>query len=69
MADSVSTPRINSQYLDAFTGKTVIIVGKVTQLRGESAIIDSEGAVTALLNRVRSLPPSLVLWSLRSINP
>jgi replication factor A3 len=60
MADSVSTPRINSQYLDAFTGKTVIIVGKVTQLRGESAIIDSEGAVTALLNRVRSLPPSLV---------
>jgi replication factor A3 len=69
MADSVSTPRINSQYLDAFTGKTVIIVGKVTQLRGESAIIDSEGAVTALLNRVRSLPLSLVLWSLRSINP
>jgi hypothetical protein len=52
MADNLSTPRITSQYLDAFTNKTVRIIGKVTQLRGETASIDSEGVVTAHLNRV-----------------
>jgi hypothetical protein len=52
MADNLSTPRITSQYLDAFTNKTVRIIGKVTQLRGETAAIDSDGVVTAHLNRV-----------------
>jgi hypothetical protein len=52
MAEQISTPRITSQYLDAFTGKTVIITGKVTQTRGDTALIDSEGVVTVLLNRV-----------------
>lgn len=50
-------PRINSQYLEAFTGKTVMITGKVSQIRGESAVIDAKGEVTVLLNRVRA-PPS-----------
>jgi hypothetical protein len=45
-------PRINSQYLDAFTGQTVTITGKVSQIRGETAIIDANGDVTVLLNRV-----------------
>jgi replication factor A3 len=53
MTELSSTPRINMQYLDSFTGKVVRITGQVTQVRGESAIIDSEGAVTVLLNRVR----------------
>jgi hypothetical protein len=56
MADQGSTPRISSQYLDAFTGKTVIITGKVTQTRGETAVVDSNGEITVLLNRVRPLP-------------
>jgi len=51
MAEALSTPRITSQYLDSFTNKTVRITGKVTQLRGEQATIDSEGVVTAHLNR------------------
>jgi hypothetical protein len=55
MADNLSTPRINSQYLDSFTNKTVRIIGKVTQLRGETATIDAEGVVTAHLNRVGPL--------------
>jgi hypothetical protein len=52
MAEAISTPRITSAYLDSFTGKTVRMIGKVVQLRGEQAIIDSEGNVTIHLNRV-----------------
>lgn len=54
MAEQMSTPRINSQYLDAFTGRNVIITGKVSQTRGDTAIIDAGGEVTVLLNRVRA---------------
>jgi replication factor A3 len=49
-------PRINSQYLDAFTGQTVRITGKVSQIRGETAVIDANGEITVLLNRVRAAP-------------
>jgi replication factor A3 len=52
MAEPVSTPRVNSHYLDSFTNQTVRLVGKVVQLRGEKAIIFSQGHVTAHLNRV-----------------
>ncbi|KAF8852646.1 replication factor A protein 3 [Acephala macrosclerotiorum] len=51
MAETLSTPRITSAYLDSFTSKTIRLVGKVTQLRGEQATIDSDGNVTAHLNR------------------
>jgi replication factor A3 len=52
MAEALSTPRISSRYLDAFTNRTVRLTGKVTQLRGEQATIDCNGNVTAILNRV-----------------
>lgn len=60
-------PRINAQYLEAFTGKTVMITGKVSQIRGESAVIDANGEVTVLLNRVRalSLPTCLSTYPIR----
>jgi replication factor A3 len=51
MAEPISTPRITSSYLDAFRGRNIRLIGKVTQLRGESATIDSEGVVTAHLGR------------------
>lgn len=51
MAESISTPRITSEYLDNFTNRTVRIIGKVTQLRGEVATIESSGPFTAHLNR------------------
>jgi replication factor A3 len=54
-------PRINAQYLEAFTGKTVMITGKVSQIRGESAVIDANGEVTVLLNRVRTSPSNAYL--------
>lgn len=50
--EDTSTPRINSQYLDNYVGRNVMIVGKVVQLRGDTAIIDADGNVTAHLNRV-----------------
>lgn len=51
MADLISTPRISSSHLDNFTGQTIRITGKIMQLRGDTAILDSEGNVTLLLNR------------------
>lgn len=52
MAESMATPRVNCQYLDNFTNQTVRLIGKVVQLRGDEATIDSQGNVTARLNRV-----------------
>jgi replication factor A3 len=47
-----STPRVTSGLLDHYVGRNVIVVGKVTQLRGETATLDADGNVTAHLNRV-----------------
>lgn len=52
MAEAISTPRINSTYLENFTNQTVRLTGKVVQLRGEQATVDAMGNVTAHLNRV-----------------
>ncbi|PSS13139.1 hypothetical protein M430DRAFT_105547 [Amorphotheca resinae ATCC 22711] len=68
MAEQISTPRITSQYLDAFTGKTVIITGKVTQTRGDTALIDSEGVVTVLLNRDSHLKPGNAVEIVGKVN-
>lgn len=51
-----ATPRINAKYLEQFTHKTVRIVGKLTQLRGENATVDANGEINVLLNRVRCFP-------------
>lgn len=51
MAEPISTPRITSQHLDSFTNRTIRLLGRVTQLRGEVATVDSDGTVTAHLNR------------------
>ncbi len=58
--EQISTPRITSAFLDSYVGRNVMVVGKVMQRRGETAVIDSEGNITAHLNRVCPLPfPSL----------
>lgn len=51
--EAVANPRITCAYLNSYVGKNVIFVGKVIQLRGEEAIIDADGNITAHLNRVR----------------
>ncbi|KAH0264183.1 hypothetical protein KCU91_g12230, partial [Aureobasidium melanogenum] len=45
------TPRINASYLEQSTHRTVRILGKVTQLRGEEATIDAGGQINVHLNR------------------
>jgi len=42
---------VNAQYLESFQDRTVRIVGKITQLRGPSAILDSNGNVTITLRK------------------
>ena len=47
-----ATPRITAQYLENFTHQTVRVLGKVIQMRGEQALVDSGGQITVILNRV-----------------
>ncbi|KAI4867266.1 replication factor A protein 3 [Hypoxylon rubiginosum] len=49
--ESTSTPRISAALLESYTGQNVIIVGKVLQLRGDIAFLESDGQVQANLNR------------------
>lgn len=51
--DSQSTPRATAPYLDSYVGRNVTIVGKVVQLRGEQAVVNADGNISAHLNRVR----------------
>lgn len=56
MSEQLSTPRITAAYLDNFVGRVVMLVGEVTQLRGDQATVESDGTVTVLLNRVSYQP-------------
>ncbi|KAB5563129.1 hypothetical protein GE09DRAFT_1219705 [Coniochaeta sp. 2T2.1] len=52
--EATATPRVTSQYLDNYVGRNVMVVGKVVQLRGDTAVVDADGNVTAHLNRMGS---------------
>jgi len=47
---SEATPRITAPHLEAFSHRTVRILGKVQQLRGMEATIDAGGAIVIHLN-------------------
>ncbi|KAI0840046.1 hypothetical protein F5Y06DRAFT_308856 [Hypoxylon sp. FL0890] len=49
--ESTSTPRISAALMDSYVGHNVIIVGKVVQLRGDTAFLEADGQVQANLNR------------------
>ncbi|EFX04037.1 DNA replication factor a subunit ssb3 [Grosmannia clavigera kw1407] len=49
--DQSSTPRVSCPYLNSYVGRNVLVVGKVVQLRGDSAIVDADGHITVQLNR------------------
>ncbi|KAI1466380.1 uncharacterized protein F4812DRAFT_460653 [Daldinia caldariorum] len=49
--ESTSTPRISAALLDSYIGHNVIIVGKVTVLRGDVASIEADGHIEANLTR------------------
>lgn len=48
---SESAPRVTQPLLQHFSHRTVRLVGKVRQLRGEQAVIDADGQVTLHLHR------------------
>ena len=52
---SEQTPRVNSALLERFVGQNVRLVGKVIQLRGESATLDSNGNVVVHMTSVCTL--------------
>lgn len=49
---SEQAPRINAPLLEQFQSRIVRVVGKVVELRGDRAVIDSRGAITVFLDRV-----------------
>jgi len=59
--DHPQTPRILAPHLSNFQHRIVRILGKVVQLRGETAVIDAGGNVDVVLNRV-----SILAYSLKS---
>jgi replication factor A3 len=69
MAGQTCTPRINSTHLDSFIGSHVMIVGKVTQLLGDQAVVDSDGHVTVLLNRDAHLTNGNAAQIIGKVNP
>lgn len=52
MADTPQTPRILAPHLSTFQHRLVRVVGRVQQLRGETAVIDAGGNIDLVLNRV-----------------
>ncbi|KAK2602472.1 hypothetical protein N8I77_009001 [Diaporthe amygdali] len=67
--ESQSTPRITAPYLDAYQGRNVIVVGRVVQLRGEAAVIDADGNITAHLNREAHLSNGNAVQIIGKVNP
>ncbi|KAL1881872.1 hypothetical protein Daus18300_000926 [Diaporthe australafricana] len=67
--ESQPTPRITAPYLDAYQGRHVIVVGRVAQLRGESAVIDADGNITAHLNREAHLSSGNAVQIIGKVNP
>lgn len=50
--DHPQTPRILAPHLSNFQHRIVRMLGKVVQLRGETAVIDAGGQVDVILTRV-----------------
>ncbi|KAL2290483.1 hypothetical protein FJTKL_15570 [Diaporthe vaccinii] len=67
--ESQPTPRITAPYLDSYQGRNVIVVGRVIQLRGEAAVIDSDGNITAHLNREAHLSNGNAVQIIGKVNP
>jgi replication factor A3 len=67
--EAIANPRITCPYLNSYVGKSVIVVGKVIQLRGEEAIIDADGNITAHLNREAHLLAGNAAQVIGKVNP
>ncbi|MCJ1259860.1 hypothetical protein MMC24_007699 [Lignoscripta atroalba] len=64
-----ATPRINAQYLESFTNRTVRILGKVVALNGDTATVDAGGEVVVWLGRDSHLTPNNAAEIVGKVNP
>ncbi|KAI9687937.1 MAG: hypothetical protein M1822_002019 [Bathelium mastoideum] len=53
-----ATPRVTAPYLESFLHRTVRILGKVIQLRGDQATVDSGGQINVILSRDSHFVPN-----------
>ncbi|KAI0397338.1 replication factor A protein 3 [Xylariaceae sp. FL0594] len=67
--EAMSTPRISADMLDSYIGQNVTVWGKVMQLRGESALLDANGQVHAILNRESHLMAGNGAQIIGRVNP
>ncbi|KAL2126225.1 hypothetical protein VTI74DRAFT_1402 [Chaetomium olivicolor] len=67
--ETIANPRITCSYLNSYVGKNVIIVGKVVQLRGDLAVIDADGNISAHLNRDAHLSAGNGVQIIGKVNP
>ncbi|KAG0641520.1 replication factor A protein 3 [Tuber brumale] len=63
------TPRINASLLYQFIGRAVRLVGKVTDIHGDKATLDSNGVVIALLDRDSNLKLGNATEVVAKVNP
>ncbi|KAI0546279.1 replication factor A protein 3 [Xylaria curta] len=64
-----STPRICASMLPSYVGRVVIIVGKVLELRRESALVDANGEIDIILNMASRLTTGNAAQIIGKINP
>lgn len=53
MSEAVSTPRVSARTIEKYSGRNVMLVGQVMQLRGDVAQLEADGIVSVQLDRVR----------------
>ncbi len=64
----METPRVSCSHLNSYINRNVLVVGKVVQLRDDSAIMDADGHITVNLNRVCSGGFCVFRWTFRVSN-
>ncbi|KAL2104970.1 hypothetical protein VUR80DRAFT_9246 [Thermomyces stellatus] len=69
MSEATSTPRITARYLDNYVGQNVMIVGTIVQLRGDTAIMDSDGNINLALDREAHLVNGNSAQVIGKVNP
>ncbi|CUS09726.1 unnamed protein product [Tuber aestivum] len=66
---SEQTPRINAPLLQQFIGRTIRLVGKVTDIHGDKATLDSSGVIVALTDRDSNLKLGNTMEVVAKVNP
>ncbi|PUU81449.1 replication factor A protein 3 [Tuber borchii] len=63
------TPRINAPLLQQYIGRTIRLVGKVSDVQGNGATLDSSGVVTVYLDRDSNLKIGNAVEIVGKVNP